>query len=228
MLTGPQLLDFLQEILHQDTTFDSTDLYNFLSLGQRRIVHDAPWVLGAKSTTFNTVDGTQEYSLAADFYQMRSMWNTTTPCRIRPVRPSDWTDAVENETALVEGVPRWYYIRGWDVTAGTWNVRLHYVPDGVYAVNYLYYWLPADVSATKNGPIAAAGFDELVLWAGAMIATQRNDPQGHVTAFNNYQRLLQEYKAHSAEGPDYIPCLRGEDMTRGGSTLTLPDEFPAN
>lgn len=227
MLTSAQLITLLQDHLHNDSTYTEAKLYSYLNLGQRQIVTDAPWVLGVKEGSLTTTNGVQAYSLASDFYNMKALWDTTNSRRVFPARPSEWSEAVEAVSTVASGTPRAYMISYFDPDDEVWKMRLYPTPNGAYSLKYFYYWQPAEINGTTAGPITAMGFDQLLFWSALMLAKQRTDPSGHQEAINNYARMLNEYRAFKADGPDYVAALRSGDEEGGGPTGRLPDEFPS-
>lgn len=227
MLTSSQLITLFLDHLHNDSTFTEAKCYQYLNLGQRQIVLDAPWVLGVKEGSITTTNAVQAYSLASDFHNMKALWDTTNSRRVFPARPSEWSESVEATSTVATGTPRAYMISYFDPDESVWKIRLYPTPNGEYALKYFYYWQPSDINGTTAGPIANMGFDQLVLWSGLMVAKQRTDPAGHQEALSNYARMLNEYKSFKADGPDYTPGLRAGDYEGGGATGRLPDEFPS-
>ena len=227
-LAADTLRTLLKANLHNDQTYsDPGDLNTFLTLGQRQIVHDAPWVLGTKEGTLSVVASTRSYELAADFYQMRSMFYATNGIHLEPIMVNEFVELVERLPTIPSGAPRGYCVTGYDVTNAGWMVSFDYIPDASYTYKYWYYWMPADISGTATPPVSAIGFDELLLWAATMLARERNDPDGAVSASAFYERHLAEYKKFQVQGPDYAAVSRADFGVRaGGSTLKLPSTYP--
>ncbi len=228
-LTATELRSLLKEALHKDSTYtDPGDLNTFLTLGQERIVRESPHTLGAKATTLATVASTQEYNLASDFFQMRSIWLASTSDQLIALGHDRWVSSVESLATIPTGSPQWYCIFGWDSTNALWDIRLNPTPDAIYTIKYFYYWIPTAITGTATPAICSIGFSELLLEAAIMIARARNDPEGRVESTQMYRVLMQDYKAFSAQGPDYKPHLASH-MVEGqrGHTVTLPPEFPA-
>lgn len=230
-LTATQLRALLKANLHNDTTFtDPDDLNTFLTLGQARIVRDAPHVLGVKEASLSlTVAAGREYSLASDFYQMRAIWYQTSGYALEAVPFSRFIDEVERLPTIPSGPPQSYTITGYSVADSAIKLRVDKTPAETMTVEYWYYWMPADISGATTPAISAIGFGELILWAGTMIARERNDPDGFIQAAGIYERILGEYQSYDPTRPDRASVVRNPalDMRGGGSTLRMPPEFPA-
>jgi len=214
-LTNAELRTILKKHLHSDSTIsDPTDLNYYLSLGQERIVHDAPSSLGAKAGSLTlSATGTREYSLASDFYQLaRQPWIATESMDLEVLTPGVLVDEVERLNDVPGGVPTGCCIVGYSASETRWRIKFDREPDAAYVVGYFYYWLPAkinDSGSTATSPIADAGFSNLLLWAATMLAREHNDPDGAEQAFKMYGAELVNYRAYSPYRPAHAGVVGG-------------------
>ena len=231
-LTNANLRSLLKENIHKDTGFsEPTDLDSFLTLGQERIVTDSPHTLGVKTDTITSVDGTQEYSLDSTFYQIVKMWDTTNGRRIYAWTHSEWATYVESLSSIPTGIPHHYSVIFFDEAQSTpiWRVRFFPTPGGAYTIKNFYHWMPAAISGSGTPSICRIGFSELLLSGATMIALERNDPRGAKAWQDRYDRRMVKYMSYNPQKPDETSQFHSQmGLHRGGSTLDLPDEFPAN
>lgn len=227
-LTHAQLRSLLKANLHKDTGFtDPDDLDTFLTLGQERIIKDSPQTLGVKTDSITSADGTQGYSLAADFFQSIKMWDSTNSQQIHPWSKQQWVQNVESLASIPVGIPRRYCITHFDEATNLWAVRFYPTPGGTYTLKNFYNWMPGAISSSGTPAVCRIGFSSLLLSASTFIALQRNDPKGAAGWFEQYLIELREYKTYNPQKPDDSSMLASHmGSGRGGSSLRLPEEFP--
>lgn len=227
-LTHAQLRSLLKANLHKDTGYsDPDDLNTFLTLGQERIISDSPHTLGVKTDTITSANGTQEYDLAADFYQIIKMWDATNSRQVHPWTPQEWIQNVESLESIPAGIPRRYCITEFSESSNLWKVRFYPTPGGTYSLKNFYNWQPSAIASTGTPAICRIGFSGLLISAASFIALQRNDPSGSKGWLEQYLIELREYKTYNPQKPDDSSMLATQAYGgRGGSTLRLPEEFP--
>lgn len=217
MTTGTELSTLLTTYLHNDVSLSAADKLLYLNLGQKRIVRDAPTVLRKKSATLSiSVAGDREYSLASDFYMMSAVWIKSVGIKLFPIGPSEFIDDVERMPTIASSYPTGYIILGYDESQDTpaWRIRFNKTPDTDYTVYYWYYYFPPVITAGSTPVISSIGYDELLLWAAAMIALQPKDPEGFKLAAANYRMNLESFSSYIPVSPDYTPQLREETNLR--------------
>ena len=217
MTTGTELSTLLTTYLHNDVSLSAADKLLYLNLGQKRIVRDAPTVLRKKSGTLSiSVAGDREYSLASDFYMMSAVWIKSVGIKLFPMGPSEFIDDVERMPTIASSYPTGYIILGYDESQDTpsWRIKFNKTPDTDYTVYYWYYYFPPVITAGSTPVISSIGYDELLLWASAMIALQPKDPEGFKIAYANYQANLESFSSYIPVSPDYTPVLREESNLR--------------
>jgi hypothetical protein len=230
MSTGTELAALLTTYLHNDVSFTTANKLTYLNLGLKRIVRDSPLTFRKKEATLSlTAVAGREYSLASDFYVMLAIWHQTTGNKLSPCLTSEFIEGVERLPTIPSGPPLEYTILGFDESVETpaWRIRFDKTPDASYTVTYWYTPMPTAISADVTPGISTMGFDELLLWAAAMIALQPKDPDGHMTAKQNYGENLAAWDSYRAMGPDYTPMLRpaSEDYS-SKSQFPLGPNFP--
>ena len=215
-LTGTQLSTLFTTYMHEDILLSTQNKLDYLTLGQERIVRDAPTILAKKEATITTVASTQEYSLASDFYKMHAIWLQANGWKLYPIPAAEFIETVERIPTIPSGPPTGYTILGYDTTIGTpaMRLRFNYNPDAAYSIEYWYHYMPAAITGSATPAISAMGFTELLLWAAVMIALQPKDPQGHAQAAANYERNLEQFMSYRPMAPDYTPTLRAGDGAR--------------
>lgn len=229
MSTGTELSALFTVYMHNDASLTAANKLTYLNLGLKRIVRDAPSTFRQKEATITTADGTQEYSLASDFYLMSAMWLQSTGKKLTPMLTAEFIDNVERIPTIPEGPPEEYIIMGFDESQDTpaWRVRFDKTCDDIYSVEYWYNPMPSAITADVEPSISLMGFDELLLWASAMIALQPKDPAGHQIARGNYLENLKEWQTYRASRPDYTPVLRpASEEYYSGTKFPLTPHYP--
>jgi hypothetical protein len=229
MSTGTELSALFSVYMHNDAALTAANKLTYLNLGLKRILRDAPSTFRLKEATITTADGTQEYSLASDFYLMAAMWLQSTGRKLSPMLAGEFIDTVERMPTIPEGPPEEYIIMGYDESQDTpaWRVRFDKTCDAIYSVEYWYNPVPTAITADATPAISSMGFDELLLWAAVMIALQPKDPDGHQIARGNYLENLAEWKAYRTSRPDYVPVLRPASEEYATSTrFPLTPHYP--
>ena len=227
-LTGTGLSSLLLTYLRNDASLSASDLLLLLNLGQKRIIRDAPYILRQKSGTLSLVNPTREYSLASDFYMMTGIYLQSTGKKIEAVLANEWLETVERLPTIPSGPPTQYTILGFDESQGSpaWRIIFNYIPSSDLTVTYWYRQMPSDITADSIPVISSMGFDELLLWASALVGLEPRDPAGANNARMFYAENLASFREYRPMAMDYKPTLRS-DYPIGGSTLRLPTEFPA-
>jgi len=224
MTTGTELSTLLTTYLHNDVSLSAADKLLYLNLGQKRIVRDAPTVLRKKLASLSiSVAGDREYSLASDFYMMAGVWIKSVGIKLFPMGQSEFIDDVERMPTIASSHPTGYIILGYDESQDTpaWRIRFNKTPDGDYTVYYWYYYFPPVITAGSTPVISSIGYDELLLWASAMIALQPKDPEGFNLAAANYAANLQAFSSYIPVSPDYTPQLREDTNYRSAQRVQV-------
>ena len=150
MFTGTELSALLLTYLRNDASLSAADKLTLLTLGQNRIIRDAPSVLRQKSGTLSlTIVAGREYSLASDFFMMTGVYLQEVGYKLEPMLFNEWLETVERLPSIPSGPPTRYTILGFDESQVTprWRIRFKYIPDGSYTINYWYHQMPADITA---------------------------------------------------------------------------------
>lgn len=223
------LRTLLKRKLHNDAALtDPTDFNIYLTLGQNRIVRDCPAGLGVKSATLSLTAASRSYALASDVYQVVRVNIPSQNCWLEYVPPGRWIEEIEGQNVIGSGTPQQYTISGVRLDDATPVLELivDLVPDTLTAY-YWYYWMPAAATGTTVLPHCAAGFDNLVLAAAAMIALEDKNPDEFLVAVQNYERELKAFRDYTAFRPGWRPRMGPKDMweDEGGSTLTVSGAF---
>lgn len=107
-----------------------------------------------KTATFNTVDGTQDYDAANDFYRFihPSMKFTASPkWTLNWINQQEWDRMEGDQSNSSKQRPYHYTVRHRDATSGLYQIRFFPIPDAIYAMSYGYFSIPADQSAASDG-----------------------------------------------------------------------------
>ena len=229
MTTGTALSALLDDYVHNDIRLTAANKLTYLTLGQQRIVRDSPTSIFVKQATISvTVAIGREYSLASDFHMMQAIWLQTQGWKLDPMGDAEFIETVERIPTIPSGPPRMYTILGFDESQGTpaFRIRFDYTPDASYTVTYWYYYMPGTLTGSATPALSAMGFDELLLWATAMIILQQKDPTGYASAVQQYQACLDTFKSYRPMGPDYTPLFRPQSNDYRPRVGWLGPHFP--
>lgn len=226
---GTELSALMDDYIHNDAGMTATRKLQYLTMGQQRIIHDLPFVIGTKEATLSlTLALGRTYSLASDFYMMESVFLPTTSVKMTPVLHSEMIDSIDRLASTPSGTPSEYTILGYDTTIATpaCRIRFNYTPDASYTVYYWYKYMPAAITATAIPALSYLGFDELLVLAASMIALQPKDPQGYAYTKQCYEQEAERARQYRPMQADHTPVLRSNWYDHTGSTLRLSDHFP--
>lgn len=229
-LTSSQILALLKQNLSNDASLSDSDLITYLQLGQERIIRDSPETLGSKEASLAITSTARTYSLASDFYQFRTKpWVASLSRAIEYKAPARFIEEFETYATIPSGDPDWFTIVGYDETAGLQQIRLDKTPSDSLTVGYWYNWMPpaiTNATSTSTPAISKVGFGELLLWAGTMIARQRNDPKGFGEAVGFYDKLMYGFKSYNAARPVDDAVVDALDAVDGTPRSRLGPGFP--
>lgn len=155
-------------------------------------------------TTFNTVDGTEDYTTPTDFKQLiePSMRFTASPRWTLTYVPQQEYDRNNLETVYhtsSKSRPRIFTIIGKDKTDGLWQFRLRPVPDQAYSIKYRYLaWADQFTSDTDGTTVIDRRFPEEYkhgIWSGAIVRffadrVSRDELATHAQAFEQVKQRM--------------------------------------
>lgn len=148
------------------------------------------------SSTFNTVAGTEEYTLTETNNQKLETVRITTDGyrrRLTPVRYDEFRATYPGVTyALNPGTPNLYYTTG-RTTTNQLKMKFYPVPNAVYAIEYDYYVAPTAMATDTDVPVLPPLYQDMLI-DYAMWKAYEHEREPNMTAYFQQQwqsKLLQ-------------------------------------
>lgn len=189
-------------------------------IGRELVLKNIPWLF--KEHTFSTVNGTQTYSMPADFdhFVPFTHWNRTTYRRMYPILPNEWQELQSglatvsiNDQFRIRGADKEFYIE--PTPTGTETVAFEYVSKN-YCENAGGTGLSVWTADTDVGVIDEEVFELGIIWR---LLNRMGQPYAEEKA--EYQRYLNTLIAQIA--PQKV-SLSGNRLT----PANIPDsDFPS-
>jgi len=191
----------------KDASVSNTNILQFINDVNREICNRYQLDFMQASTTFNTVAGTDSYSLtsiAADLQQLYSL-RVTSPDNaeiyLQPMTADEFDMYIQDPTSQTQGSPTKYYLRNN-------TVYLTPTPDAIYTVAVRYIKLPTTLTSSSQ-PDIPEEFNEIVVLGALYRAMQTND---------NYDQALIIKNQMDTQVVDMLKRLR---MQPAGSTRVM-------
>ena len=164
----------------------------YLNMVGKDIQSREKWNWMFKASTFDTVDGTQSYSLASDAITPLSFRNTTQNHVIIMMSSQD-LDAADPDHSI-SGDPTWAILDGVD-SSGYTQIALYPKPDSVDTIAYRYYSLVPDFvesndSDSLDGYYSPIVQPALVYGVASLYKEEKGDDQGAVADRQEMERVL--------------------------------------
>lgn len=193
------------------TDVPDSDLTELINYAHREIVNKFPFKVNRGETSFNTVAGTQSYSMPTDVFVTRKLYDSTNKRRL--VQKGE---RYFSEHAFDDNGQPMYYVR-----IGS-TLRLLPTPDDVYTIKHIYKAKITDLSADGDTVLTGQNWDEgLLKLARVKYYTDLKPDIPKATFFtNDYKLWLQDQPTEVAEESDDIdtgvelPTLAGTSDSR--------------
>lgn len=177
------------EVVSVNETEYATMVGDFVNDAKRIVEDSYQWEALRQTLVFNTVDGTDTYSLT-DFNnraKILSVYNETSKYEMdQKALVAIRQDKLSNPSET--GNPRYYSYNGIDSNGDT-KLCFHVTPDGVYMINVLGVVPQEDLTAASD--IIKAPYAPIVHLALAMLARERGETGGTSTA--EYFQIADKY-----------------------------------
>lgn len=149
----------------------------------------------SKTDTITTSDGTEDYNLASDFFEMIHIYNNPDGKNM-PLKKFEWASEPSLRNVSLTEKRKYYRIIGATTQSGTHQIKILPVPDGVETIYYRYAYKPVFASGTDTID-GINGWEEYAELIAAIKALNReeSDPSGLVMDLQRVASRIDRHKA---------------------------------
>lgn len=179
------LNDYRNELQnHGFTDLPPTILDEFINDAYFDVCSREPWPFLEKSATVNTVGGTATLTMPTDFGKVISMTINAQTMTLTPIRLDDYAKRYVGRYTD-SGTPFSYYFEGT-------VVKVHPVPDTVYAITLKYLAAPTAMTVSIDTPLLPTRHHRVIA-LGALVNAYRleDDPELAAVFEAQYEKRIQ-------------------------------------
>lgn len=188
--TYREIQDNVLSLISKSDATTRNRVKNWINLGYQDFTLRELWPFRETTDTFDTIAGTQEYTLSTEFTDIDaqniiSVAIQGTNLRKLPYVPFNQLRASQPDLDFeTQSVPQSYYIKAGKI--GLWPS-----PDNAYTIAVDYYKIPTELSADSDTPIVPIAYREaLMQYALSLEHDFNTDPDLAQKAMNRYEQIV--------------------------------------
>lgn len=188
--TYREIQDNVLSLINKSDTTTRNRIKNWINLGYHDFVLRELWPFREVTDTFDTVAGTQEYTLSSEFTDIDlqniiSVAIQGASLVKLPYIPFNQLRASQPDFDYQSAaVPQSYYIKAGKI--GLWPA-----PDAVYTIAVDYYKVPTELSSDSDTPIIPVAYREALMQYAISLEQDFNDsPDLAQKAMNRYEQIV--------------------------------------